>query len=203
MTAWGALLFAYLLGSIPSAYLVGRAVAGVDIRHLGDGNVGARNVYYQVGALPAAVVLFMDVAKGALAIWLARAWDLDDALVYLMGLAVALGHDLPIFLRFRGGQGTATILGVLWMIIPLQTSAGVGVALAILALSRNWDLSMAVGLGLIPLLAWWAGRPPRQVLYPIALLPIIGAKKLIDRPRARRLRAMAHGSGQHSAAPHP
>ncbi len=170
---------AYLLGSIPSAFIVTYLVKGVDIRQLGDGNIGARNTCLHVGWWAGFAVGVLDILKGSVAVLLARRAALNDLAVLAVGAAAVLGHDFMLFLGFQGGQGMATTIGVLLVLLPLPT--GVGLLLAALAwifLGRNWDRSMAIGLGGIPLLAWVTNEPPQHIWYPVALLPIIGIRKL-------------------------
>ena len=189
MTAdtWSCVIIAYLLGSIPTAYIVGRLAAGVDIRTVGDGNVGAKNVYSQVGPLPGILVGLFDVTKGALAVLYARRLALPEITVLLVGFVVVLAHDWMILLRCKGGQGMAASLGTFFVLLPREAIIILALTGALLLLTRHWDLSWSIGFGLLPILAWLAGRPSELVLYPVALLPTIGIKKLIDLPRARRL----------------
>jgi len=182
-----ALLLAYLMGSVPSAYLVGHWTAGTDIRTLGDGNMGAKNVYHHFGLLPCLVVVIADVGKGSAAILVGQQLLFSPAAVYGMGIMAVLGHDWPVFAHFRGGQGHATSIGVLLILLPQETVISLGLTGAMLLATRHWDFSNAVGLGAIPALAWRWGRPASLVLYPIALLPTIGIKKVLDLPRAREL----------------
>lgn len=184
-----ALISAYLLGSVPSAYLIARWVGGVDIRTVGDGNVGAKNVWEQVGRVPGATVALMDVAKGMTAVMLAQRLGLSELAVLLTGFVAVLGHDFMLFLRFRGGQGMATMVGVFLVLLPRETLAIGAVAGVTLLVTRHWEFSTGVGFALLPVLAWWTGRPPRLLLYPVVLLPTIGIRKLMDRPIARRIAA--------------
>jgi glycerol-3-phosphate acyltransferase PlsY len=185
--AWAVLLGAYLLGSIPSAYLAARFAAGVDIRRVGDGNIGAKNTFESVGRLPALVVAAADIGKGALAVAMARRFHLPEIVVLLAGACAVLGHDFSLFLRFRGGQGMATIIGVFGVLCPREMGLAL-LALAIaLATTRNWDLSCGISFGLLPILLCLAGQPTRRVLYPVLLLPTIGVKKLMQVWRARRV----------------
>lgn len=188
---WLGIALAYLLGSIPSAYIISRLAAGVDIRMLGDGNVGARNVYLQVGRIPGVMVALLDIAKGALAVLTARWLGLSEIAILLAGFVVVLAHDWMIPLRFRGGQGQAASVGVVLTLFPREALLMLALTGVLLLITRNWDLSCSIGFGLLPLLAWLSGRPPRQVLYPVFLFPLIGIKKLIDLPRARKL--ASHG----------
>src|SRR3989304_2457868 len=102
-TAPLAIPVSYLLGSIPSAYIAGRLVKHVDIRDVGDGNMGAANTFREVGFIPGLMVALVDVGKGISAVLLTKGLGLPDILVYIAGVAAVLGHDYPIFLQFRGG----------------------------------------------------------------------------------------------------
>ena len=186
---WAVLLGAYLLGSIPSAYLVARFAAGVDIRQLGNGNMGAKNTFQSLGWLPGLVVVAADVGKGALAMAMARHFHLPEMAVMLAGVCVVLGHDFPLFLRFRGGQGMATIAGVFGVLFPRETGLAFVVFAVALVITHNWDRSCGIGFVLLPILLWLSGQPTRRVLYPVLLTPSIGVKKLMQVWRARRLAA--------------
>jgi len=98
----------YLLGSIPSAYLVGRAKSDIDIREQGSGNVGTMNTRLVLGTLPALLVLGMDMGKGAAAVFLARWLGYDVMMAAFLAVA---GHTYPVWLKFRGGKGLATAAG--------------------------------------------------------------------------------------------
>jgi glycerol-3-phosphate acyltransferase PlsY len=97
---------AYALGSIPTAVLAGQR-AGIDIRDVGDGNMGARNVARSLGARPAIIVALVDVFKGAVAVLIARALGVSEDWVHVAAWAAVLGHDFPVFAGFQGGQGLA------------------------------------------------------------------------------------------------
>lgn len=180
MAQAGAILIgAYLLGSIPSAYLVTRLVARTSIFGVGDGNMGAKNTFTSVGRLAGVVVGIADLAKGALAIAMARQFEVPENIVLLAGACVVLGHDFSIFLGFRGGQGMAAMVGVFGVLFPRETGLAL-VSLAVLLLvTRNWDLSCGIGFAMLPVLLVLFGRPTKAVLYPILMLPTIGAKKLL------------------------
>ncbi len=177
--AWAVLLGAYLLGSIPSAYLVTRFVAGVDIRQIGDGNMGAKNTFESVGRLPGLVVGAADIGKGALAVAMARHSNLPENVVLWAGACVVLGHDFPLFLRFRDGQGMAALIGVFGVLFPREMGLTLLILGIVLAITHHWDLSCGIGFTLLPILLWLAGQPSKRVLYPVLLLPTIGVKKLM------------------------
>lgn len=115
------IIFSYVLGAFPTAYLAGRLLKGEDIRKCGSGNVGATNALRVLGKGPGAAVLFIDVLKGTLAVtafgdFIAahNGWGLPGvSLQLLCGMAAVAGHNWPVFLGFKGGKGVATTLGVL------------------------------------------------------------------------------------------
>jgi len=109
-----AIICGYLLGSIPSAYIAAQLSGKVDIRDVGSRNMGTMNVYYEVGLKEAVFVLLADIAKGIAAILIAR-YLLGVTLPFQLvtGLAAVIGHTFPVFLKFRGGKGGATAIGIL------------------------------------------------------------------------------------------
>ncbi len=158
------LIVAYLLGSIPTGYLAGRWLKGIDIRQAGSGSTGATNVLRTVGKVPAIVVLFIDIGKGALAIvavqyaftylpgWLyfSKIMGLDFSLwqpvmVTLAGLAALMGHSKSIWLGFTGGKSVATSLGILLAMNWMVGLATVGMFALSLALTRIVSISSIVG----------------------------------------------------------
>jgi acyl phosphate:glycerol-3-phosphate acyltransferase len=123
-TAAALLAAGYLLGSIPFGVLVARGARGVDVRTQGSGNIGATNVARLAGARLGLVVLALDAGKGALAVWLAQRWLPEaEGVQALAGLSAFAGHVAPVWLRFRGGKGVATALGVLAVLVPWAATA--------------------------------------------------------------------------------
>ena len=130
---------AYFIGAIPTAYIFGRALKGLDIREHGSKNMGATNAFRVLGKGPGIAVLLIDILKGVIpTVWVARALGLDDplALVFI-GLAAVAGHNWTIFLGFKGGKGVATSLGML-----------IGLAIQIAGMRAVLGLTLAVWLGL-------------------------------------------------------
>lgn len=109
--------FSYIFGSIPFGFLVGLS-KGVDIRKLGSGNIGATNVSRVLGKKLAFIVMLGDIFKGFFPVWLAQYLKFSDYIVITAGLLAVLGHCLPIWLKFKGGRGVATGLGVMIGISP-------------------------------------------------------------------------------------
>ena len=181
------LILAYLLGSLPTGYLAGRLLKGIDIREVGSGSTGATNVLRTLGKVPAIVVLLVDVLKGVLAIaavnasftrlpgWLyyTKAVDVNLAnwqpwMMVLAGLLALLGHSKPIWLNFKGGKSVATSLGVLlamdWR-IGLSTIAVFAISIAI---SRIVSLSSITGAISVTALMIAFRQPLPYCLFAIA-----------------------------------
>lgn len=177
-----AILIAYLLGSISSAYIITRILTGKDIRTLGGGNAGANNVYQEVGLIPAIGVGVFDILKGGAAMFIARLLvdDLSTNLVnaplevqsYIMaaGLAVVAGHIWPIFLKFRGGNGLATTIGVLAVIMTTELLIAIAIILILVIVTRNPILSVNISLVSVPLSTWLLGKPWIFILFAFALI---------------------------------
>lgn len=143
------MVLSYLLGSIPSAVIVSRLARGVDIRELGDGNMGARNTFRNLGFWPGLAVALADGSKGALSVLIARWLGFTPFWQASAGVMALLGHDYPVFARFRGGQGLATIMGIFLALFPSQTALGLVVYGTIYLITRLSDLSAGIGCGLI------------------------------------------------------
>ena len=165
--AWGlTLLLSYLLGSMPTGYWYAKWVAGIDIRHQGSGNTGATNVARVLGKLPGLLVLLVDAGKGAAAVgligpWIAQGTGAEAGTLRLLaGTGAILGHDFPVWLRFRGGKGVATGLGVLLALEPWVAAVAAAAWGICFAVSRFVSLSsiiaalaaaFAMALGALPL----------------------------------------------------
>jgi glycerol-3-phosphate acyltransferase PlsY len=146
---------AYLLGSIPSAYIAGRLVKGVDLRQHGSGNLGATNVLRTLGVAAAVVVLLADAGKGALAVlWLPRVVGATPPGTWAMlyGVAAILGHIRPVFLLWKGGgKGVATAAGVFGALAPLPLAIAFVAFVVVLAATRVMSLGSLSGAVALPL----------------------------------------------------
>jgi len=146
----------YLLGSFPTAYLVGRWLRGIDIRQHGFLNMGALNALHLFGPFWGAVTFLCDAGKGAAAVGLARLWGGGDWAVVLCGLAAVAGHNWPVFLRFRGGKGAAAGIGTAFA--AQGTTAALMALIIALAtlLTRNVSFALGVGFAALPVInALW------------------------------------------------
>lgn len=183
LTAIVCVLAGYLLGSIPSAYLLTRALAGKDIRLENDGNVGARNALRVAGPVAALLTLSLDVGKGAAASLLAQSLTATRLPIYLAGVAVILGHGFPIWLRWHGGKGLAAAAGYLLALWPADTIIALMVLLAVRAVRPVFDLAVAAAAVTFLLLSIWQRRGASDIVFFVSLMVLTGVKKLIDRPR--------------------
>jgi glycerol-3-phosphate acyltransferase PlsY len=159
---------AYLLGSVPTAYLLVRSIRGVDIRTLGSGNVGATNAGRALGRWGFVSTLLGDIAKGAVAILLAQRIAPDGAAVWAAVPSVIVGHVWPITLRFRGGKGVGPGIGALLVADPVLLAIGVAVFVALFGTSRRYQLSGLSSIVVLPFVAM-ALRSSRVELLGVAL----------------------------------
>jgi acyl phosphate:glycerol-3-phosphate acyltransferase len=158
-----ALAFGYLLGSVPFGLLLTRAAGGPDIRAIGSGNIGATNVLRTGRRGIAAATLLCDVLKGVLAVFAAARYGTDAALA--AGLGAFLGHLFPVWLKFKGGKGVATYIGLL---IGLHWPAALlfcAIWLAVAAVSRYSSLAALIASALTPLGLWFFGLPSVAALF--------------------------------------
>ncbi|MEE8194204.1 MAG: glycerol-3-phosphate acyltransferase [Dehalococcoidales bacterium] len=190
-----ALTGSYLLGSIPSAYIAGRLRKGLDIRQVGSRNMGAMNVFYNVGIVSGLSVLAVDIGKGAAAVALAR-W-LGVPLIaeipiveMLAGTTAVIGHSFPVWLKFRGGRGGATLIGVLFFFMPWGIPIGLAIFGLLLLLTRFPTLSYSLALICFPFVAWLIYHRGDYVAFS-SLLLLIPLIRYI--PRIKEMRAKSGG----------
>ena len=112
------IIIGYLLGSIPTAYIVSRMRKGIDIRNVGSGNMGGANVMREIGTHEGIFVGLIDIAKGAGAILIAQTLNISELWVFGAGFAALVGHNFPVFAGFRGGRGSATVIGIFLVLAP-------------------------------------------------------------------------------------
>jgi len=201
-----AILLGYLLGSLPFAYLLTRWRTGLNIREVGEGNVGGRNVWHVVGPAWGILATCLDVAKGSAAVLLARVLGASAAGALLAGPAAIVGHAFPLFLRFRGGKGVSTTAGVVLVWMPWSTlTAAVLFGLAQL-LFRDFNKSVVVAIvaGVVLPLAF--GYSWMLAAYAAVLFSSLALKKWLDRAHERQVWAASGWSdgglpGFHSESP--
>lgn len=173
---WSALaiVLAYLLGSIPFGYLIVKLSGGGDVRATGSGGTGATNVTRKAGKGAGLLTLLLDAAKGALAVVLARVWLTPNFgvnwWVAAVALAVIVGHCFPVWLRFRGGKGVATGLGVFLVLAPWAVATVAVVFLLVVWQTRYVSLGSIIAALLMPLCVGLVSYRARQT---ISLAPLL------------------------------
>ena len=186
-----AVVIAYLLGSFPSAYIITRLATGKDIRKLGGGNAGARNVYREVGLRAAIPVAILDVGKGAAAVAIADlALAAPQPFLALAGLAAVAGHIWPIFLKFSGGNGLSTAIGVLALMMTRELVIVLAAMFILAIVTRNPVLSLNIGLISLPVTGWFLEKSWLAVLFSVLLILIMALHFL---PTAKAAIAEAGG----------
>ena len=167
----------YFIGSLPSAYMAGRAFKGIDIRTVGSRNMGAMNTFYNLGFWPGALVLCTDVLKGvaavALARWLCVLATGGESIVWVemvAGLFAVIGHNYPVWLGFKGGKGGATLIGAIVFLMPWAMPIGFGFFLIFTAITRFPTLSYGLAMLSFPFIAWLIYERGDYVVYSSVML---------------------------------
>ena len=167
-------LVCYAIGSLPTAYLFTRYILGQDIRDIGDNNSGAANVFRNVGAKAGVAVGAIDIIKGSVVIVLAKVLVDDTGMEMMAGAAALAGHNFPVHLKFRGGRGAATAVGVLIASVPI-VGLPIGVfCLVLLYFTHKATYPLAVFLVAIPALTWPAGYSVSLAIYAVAMPMAVG-----------------------------
>jgi glycerol-3-phosphate acyltransferase PlsY len=181
-------LIAYLLGSLPTALLLVRVMTGEDVRRKGSGNVGATNALRAAGWKAGVAVTLIDVAKGALAVWLMRRVNPESGWVAAAMLAVVIGHCYPVWLKFRGGKGVAAGFGAFLVIAPLSALAALVVWILVLVISRWVALASTVASAVFPLALKLIDSPDM-----VTLISVSAAAVLIIFRHSSNIRKMLSG----------
>jgi glycerol-3-phosphate acyltransferase PlsY len=172
----------YLLGSIPSAYLMGRLVKGIDMREVGDGHIAGSYAIRRLGFANGIIVGFIDCSKGALAVILALLLNTPLIVVLLAGVAAVAGHNWSIFLGFMGGQGFSPVTGVLVSLMWWPFLIALVIVAPLYFLTRRSTLASGIVFCILPLILW-AERmlrilpdlryapniPPELIVFPLFL----------------------------------
>ena len=182
---------AYIIGSIPTAYIFGKVLKGIDIREYGSGNAGATNVFRVIGKTPGVIVLMIDIIKGFLcATYLASGFlylapvTRPELYRILVGLSAIAGHNWTLFLKFKGGKGVAASAGVVIGLIPKIFWLGFLVWLITFFITGFVSLSSIVAVISIPIFTLAFGEPAEMVIF-MCLLSLIIVYK--HKPNIRRL----------------
>lgn len=200
LAASAAVVVSYLIGSIPFGMILARALGGVDVRAAGSGNIGATNVARLAGPALGVATLVLDAAKGLgpvlLARWAAEHLEIEAVwagatieadgvlIVAVVGAAALVGHCFPVWLRFKGGKGVATSLGVMLGVAPWAALAGLAVFAAAFAACRIVSVGSLLGLAAaIPAAFLTAGIVPGVLSVLIAVLIVARHRENIGRLR--------------------
>jgi glycerol-3-phosphate acyltransferase PlsY len=181
----------YLIGSLPFAVIVSKAFGLADPRSFGSGNPGATNVLRTGNKAAAVLTLLGDAAKGWVAMFVAQKLGADSTAIALAGLAAFLGHLFPVFLRFKGGKGVATAIGVLIGLDGVLALGAVAIWLATAVITRYSSLAALVAAGIAPLLAL-----ARHGLDANAIVVIVMCSLLIWRHKENIKRLLAGTEGR-------
>ena len=186
------MIVSYLIGSFPTGYVVTRIAKGMDIRSTGSGSIGATNVRRVMGQGWGAFVAIMDMLKGALA--LLATWGVTGAsatttpwLLSLAGFAAVIGHNYPVWLKFKGGKGVSTTYGVLFFLWPYESFAITllcgGIWYAIMMTTRYVSFASMISLLIAPLFFWILDAPFSFVFssFVLAIFSIYRHRSNIDR----------------------
>jgi len=180
------LLGSYLLGSIPFGYIIFRVARGGDIRTLGSGNIGATNVGRFLGKWGWGATFILDAGKGILAVVLGQRLLGDPAWGAFAGVLAIGGHNYPVFLKFRGGKGVATALGVFAAIAPWAVLPSVAIFVGVLFAFRYVSLGSIIAAATFPLFTYLFG-------YPLAVVigAIVGAALIVGKHHSNIRRLLA------------
>lgn len=174
------LILAYFLGAIPSAYLFSRLFKNLDVREVGSGNVGAMNTLRYVGFLPGIMTLIADVAKGALAVYLASVYGTWPFLALPAAFMAILGHNYNLFLRLKGGKGLASLIGSLYIISPMAFIYVFAVIGLIALLLRDANTAAGIGVFSLPFFLWLLEGHWLFPVFGVAIALLVASKHLND-----------------------
>lgn len=167
MTPIALLVLAYLLGSIPTSYWLGKGVYGVDLRERGSGNLGATNALRVLGRKAGLAVMLVDVAKGWFPVWFFPGIDGEAAWAWSLGYGAAalLGHVFSVWVGFKGGKGIATSTGIFIAIAPVAIFFSFVSWALVLWLSRMVSLASVVAALVLPVGVFWTTRGENPALF--------------------------------------
>jgi len=170
------IIIGYLLGSIPTAYIMSRIRKGIDIRTVGNGNMGAANVMREIGLPEGIFVGLIDIAKGAGAILVAQALNISELWVLGAGFAALVGHNFPVFAGFRGGRGSATAIGIFLVLAPKATLVTLVIVVIPFFTTRKFSAAILIGFALgclgfalLPLFLWLLEGSLMLIYYILAI----------------------------------
>ena len=158
----------YLIGSIPNGLIFGKLLWGVDLRQHGSHNIGATNAWRTLGKGPGFLIFFLDFLKGVFGVYLGSLSHFEPTALVLGGIMAIVGHSCSIFLRFQGGKGVATGLGVIAMLMPKATILIFLLWFFIVYLTGYVSLGSIIAASAVPFFAWWGEEPGAYIVFGIA-----------------------------------
>lgn len=159
------IVLSYLISSIPVGLLISKHFYGIDVRQHGSGNIGATNILRTLGPFPALVVLLGDAAKGIISVYLGRVILGNEIGAVLGGLFAIAGHSLSLFLKFKGGKGVGTGLGVLLMLNPIVTLICLVIFSLTVYLTRYVSLGSILAATCLPILMFIGHQPKEHQIF--------------------------------------
>lgn len=180
LVASDTVIVAYLLGSVPFAYLLGRLARGVDIRQVGTGNAGALNTFRQIRPAAGVAVMLLDAVKGMVAVSLPSMVGAPRLAEYASAVAVLVGHNWSLCLGFHGGKGAATVAGASLTVLPWLILIAIGPTLLVVAAPRNAVAGIVAGFVVLNSLIIATGQGWDQVALYMGMSLVVGATYLVD-----------------------
>lgn len=182
-------VLSYLVGSIPFSYLIAKRVKKVDIRIVGEGNVGGRNVWHVVGKKYGVLAGFLDLLKGLAAFGIGNLFGLYPWYIWICGFFAVFGHCFPVFLRGRGGKGAATAMGFLLGMQPVALVISGVLMLLAYGIFRNFHISISAGMASLPLFWHFVfGKTWAETGIMVSFLLFLGLKRWIDEPYMQKVK---------------
>lgn len=183
-------IITYLFGSLPCGVWVGKTLKNIDIREHGSKNSGATNAYRILGPKYGIMVLILDALKGYLPLYLASIFGVSGVYLVLLGLVAILGHTFSFFLKFKGGKGVATSLGVFLFLMPHVIMILLIVFIAVVAISGYISLASIICSALLPILAFFLPVRDVSTRYPLVGISLIVGLFVIYKHKANITRLM-------------
>lgn len=161
-------VIAYFIGNFATSYLISKMMGKIDIRKHGSGNAGATNVLRVLGLKAALITFLGDAIKGATVVLLAKNFG-DMRLALVCGIGVIIGHNFPVLLKFKGGKGVATSMGVFFMIDPLIVAIVISLGIIVVVTTKYVSLASIIGMVLLPVMLLLFKRPSQIVIFGLAV----------------------------------
>jgi len=172
------IVIGYLLGSIPTAYIMSKVRKGIDIREVDTRNMGAGSTFRQIGIWEGFVVFAVDAGKGAGAVLIAQALGVSQPFVLAAGFAAILGHSYPFAIGFRGGQGVSTIMGIFLVLAPEVMLIMLGLLGLALLLTRHVFSMTCIAAPFLPLLIWLFDKSAMLLFYSLVIIGFVAFRNL-------------------------